>query len=89
MQSNVCKSLPQQPANVQQPTTSESAKVSPSMNDLKGRKNEISSMLSLNHRVSADDDNSNNSSKKAKDLLYHEFVDHPENGTQQQLSNPQ
>ena len=63
MQSNVCKSLPQQPANVQQPTTSESAKVSPSMNDLKGKKNKINSMLSLSHRGSVDDDISNNSSK--------------------------
>jgi len=33
MQSNICKNLPQQPANVQQPTTSEFVKGSPSKND--------------------------------------------------------
>ena len=53
IQSNICKNLPQQPANVQQPTTSEFVKGSPSMNDLKGKKknnnnNKKNSMMSLN-----------------------------------------
>ena len=59
MQSNICKNLPQQPANVQQPTTSEFVKGSPSMNDLKGKKkkNKKNSMMGLNHRGSVDNDN--------------------------------